>query len=281
LAKSKPQLPNVTDYLDFRVFLQDWFEAKKRFNSRYSHRVFVRMAGKKSPSLLKEVIEGKRKLSSGAMGGFVKALGLNGAEESYFSDLVALEQEKDVGLREKAWLRLSAKRRFSDATRLEGVSYAYLAHWYCPAIRELASSEKFRADPKWIAKQLRPPIPAALAKQALKTIVDLGLVKINEDGSAEVLEGSLVTPHEVAHMAAGAYHRQMLSLAVESVGRFGPEERHLQGVTVCVSPELIPKLKMELDAFQERILDLCDSAEGDPTQAFQLSLSLFPLSGTL
>ena len=39
------ELPKVFTYLDHRLFLRDWFEAKKALNHGYSYRVFARRAG--------------------------------------------------------------------------------------------------------------------------------------------------------------------------------------------------------------------------------------------
>jgi hypothetical protein len=40
----------------------------------------------------------------------------------------------------------------------------------------------------------------------------------------------------------------------------------------------MPRLKDELVAFQERLLALCDGAEGDSERVLQVQLSIFPLS---
>ena len=48
--------PSPYDYLDYRAFLGAWFEHKKQANPRFSHRMFARMAGQKSPSLLHHVL---------------------------------------------------------------------------------------------------------------------------------------------------------------------------------------------------------------------------------
>jgi hypothetical protein len=47
---------------------------------------------------------------------------------------------------------------------------------------------------------------------------------------------------------------------------------------VAIAPELLPRLKRELDQMQERILDLCDSSTQDRTQVLQVNLNLFPLT---
>ena len=65
---------------------------------------------------------------------------------------------------------------------------------------------------------------------------------------------------------------------IESIDRFPAEERHLLAATVSVPARLVDQLKRELDAVQERILDLCGRFDGDAEQVLQVHLVLFPLS---
>jgi uncharacterized protein (TIGR02147 family) len=70
----------------------------------------------------------------------------------------------------------------------------------------------------------------------------------------------------------------MLTLARDSIARLLGTERHLSAITVCIPKSLVPRLKEELDAFQERLLDLCDAEVDRAKQVHQLHLRLFPLS---
>ena len=97
-------------------------------------------------------------------------------------------------------------------------------------------------------------------------------------GKPEPVDVSLATPHEVAGLAARNYHDGMLGLARRSITDAAREERHLCAVTVCISPAILPQLKRELDAFQERLLDLCDGSDAPPEQVYQVHMALFPLS---
>lgn len=270
--------PDLFQYLDFRRFLGDWFAAKKAANPRYSHRAFARKAGQASPSLLHAVIAGKRNLTPATVAAFAAALGLDAAETEFFGALVDLGQAETPDARAAAWEKVRAAKRFREARRLDGDAVEYLSCWYYPAIRELATCAGFRADPEWIAATLRPRITPAQARKGLDLLLALGLLARRPDGGVEVTTTSLVTPHEVAALAVYEYHRGMLARAAEALSTAAPPERHYCGVTVAIPEALVPLLKRELDAVQERLLDLCDSAEGPRTRVYQLNLQLLPLS---
>ena len=78
--------PNVFDYVDYRAFLGDWISYKKSESETYSHRVFARRAGYSNPSLLGQIIQGKRNLTDKVFPGFMKVLNIRGEAREYFSD---------------------------------------------------------------------------------------------------------------------------------------------------------------------------------------------------
>jgi uncharacterized protein (TIGR02147 family) len=273
-----PERPNLFATLDHRAWLRDWFSWKRAVNRRFSHRVFARMAGQKSPSLLLLVIRGERSLTPRTTAAFIRALDLEPEEEAFFRLLVQLDAADKVEERNAIFLRIAASQRFKASRAIEGEGFRYLSHWYLPAIRELAACPGFQADPVWIARTLRPRIRPAEARAALDTLFALGMLVKSDDGEVTLADADLVTPHEVAGLAVHNYHRGMLARATDAIEAFRPHERHLGAVTVAVPNEKIPTLKAEIAAFQERVLALCDGIEAPSDRVMQLNLQLFPLS---
>lgn len=273
--------PDLYTYLDYRQFLADWFRARKTANPRYSHRLFARRAGQSSPSLLLHVIEGKRNLTPNTVTSFIAAMGLNDEDGAFFTALVQLAQAASPEDRTRAWELVRATRRFREARRIEGASVEYLSAWWHPAIRELATCAGFQRDPAWIASTLRPQITEAQAAESLALLMSLGLLAEGPNGSLVPTDASLVTPHEVAGMAVFNYHTGMIERAREALRDAPHAQRHFCGVTVAVAEDMLPRLKRELDQFQERLLDLCDAYEGPRGRVVQLNLQLVPLSDAL
>ena len=143
--------------------------------------------------------------------------------------------------------------------------------------RELAQRADFVADPAWVARQMQPRITPAQARDALETLFELGML-VEEEGRVRPADVSVATPHEVAGLAAHNYHQQMLDRARDAIEGADPEERHMLGITVAIPASLVPTLKAELDAVQERLLHLCDEHATEAERVYQLGLHLFPLS---
>ncbi len=273
--------PDVFAYLDHRTFLGDWFAWRKTENPRFSHRLFARLAGVKSPSLLSEVVKGRRNLTAATTDSFAKAMSLEAEEREFFTMLVDLDRAANDDERNAVWEQISAARRFQRARRIEGEAFRYLSRWYLPAVRELATSPSFRPDPAWVAGHLRPPITPEQAQDAIDTLRALGMLVQGPDGGVSVADVTVATPHEVTGLAVHNYHRGMLSRATDAIELFRPSQRHLGGITVAIPSGLLPRLKAELTRFQEHMLDVCDSAEGDRELVVQIGLQLFPLSAPL
>lgn len=274
------QPPKLIDYWDHRTFLSDWFAWKKTDNPRFSHRLFARLTGQSNPSLLLQIIQGKRNLTEDTLKAYIKAIGFDAEEAETFRLLVRLDQANTDDERTACFEALAASRRFDAARRIEGDSFRYLTRWYVVATRELALCPGFRPDPRWIAQTLRPRIDVAQAAEALEILQDLGMLVVGEDGTVTVHEQTLATPHEVMGLAVYGYHRAMLGLATSSMDRVDPAERHLGAVTIAVPEHLVPVLKDEVAKLQERLLHLADAAEA-PDRVYQATLQLFPLSGAV
>ena len=103
--------PELYSYLSYREYLADWFNARKAADARYSHRLFARRAGVSSPSLLKEVIAGRRNLTPATLEGFALALNLEGDDVGFFAALVQLDQAATDDERNTAWEQVASSRR--------------------------------------------------------------------------------------------------------------------------------------------------------------------------
>lgn len=272
--------PDLFAYLDHRAFLADWFAWKKTANRRFSHRVFSRLAGVRSPSLLLLVTKGDRNITANTLPGFIKALSLDPEEAAFFTLLVELDATDADDERTAIFQRIAATQRFRAAHPIEGESFRYLSRWYIPAVRELALCAGFRPDAAWISRVVRPAITEAQAQEALDTLIALRMLDVHKDGSVTVSDATLATPHEVIGTAVHNYHHGMLERSADAITAFRPFERHLGAVTVAVPADRVAELKEAVTAFQERFLDLCDGMADDADRVYQMNLQLFPLSTT-
>lgn len=268
---------DVFQYLDYRAFLRDHYLDRKARGRGFSYRVFSRRAGLRSPNYLKLVIEGERNLTPMMATRFAQACGLQEESASFFENLVAFNQAKNGREREECFARLTGYRRYRTVRRLDLKHAEYHAKWYLPAIRELAARADFRNDPDWIARSLAPVITIQQAKEALKTLLELGLLAEDEDGQLRQSEPLVSTGPELHQVYVAKYHRMMMRRAAASIELFSSDQRDVSSLTLCLGPDGIDRIKQRLRSFRRELLELSE-LEDDPQQVVQINFQAFPLS---
>ena len=174
--------PNIYSYLDHRIFLNDWFNAKKKENPRYSHRLFVRQTGQKSPSFLADIIKGRRNLTTDVAVTVCDVMKLSRRHRRFFLLLVDFHQAISDNEKASAWTEIASTQRFQEARKLEGEAFDILSQWEHSAIHQLARRSDFSLDPQWIAKNVSPNISPKQAKKAVEVLFGAGLLHRNAKG---------------------------------------------------------------------------------------------------
>jgi uncharacterized protein (TIGR02147 family) len=266
---------DVFRYLDYRRYLADYYSAKK--SRGFSYRAFSRAAGLGAPNYLKLVIGGQRNLTAAMAARFAAACGLSGEAAGYFAQLVEFNQARSVEQRNRSYARLVAFSRYRRGHKLEVAQAAYHATWYTPAIRELAASEGFREDPEWIAEALWPKIKASEAKQALDTLIALGLLERDPHGRLRQSAPVVSTGPETLGMHIANYHAEMMRRATAAMELVPAASRDVSALTFCVGPEGLARLKQRIREIRRELIELVE-AESERNQVVQLNLQLFPLT---
>lgn len=264
-------------YTDLKVYLRDHYDDQKRRRKSFSYRQFAAKA-QTAPSLYKEVVEGRRGLTAQAALKFARALGLESKAREYFLWMAKLAGGRTPEEKSSALARMGALRKKSAPRRLEPDQYEVFRDWHHCAIRELAALSTFREDPAWIADQLTPPIAQAQARRSLELLLSIGL--LGRDGKGRVVQTEPAFTGEDDRLSASVreYHRQMLTLARESLDRLPLPQREVGGATLCTSRKVRDQIRDRMRIFREEILSLVVEDSDPPEAVWQLHLSLFPLS---
>jgi uncharacterized protein (TIGR02147 family) len=269
--------PDVFDFDDYRAYLRAYYANKKASGRSFSLRVFSRLAGLTSSNYLKLVMDGDRNLGADVAERFASACGLEGARASYFVELVALQQAKTHAERERAYESLRGFRRFRKAHPLDEEYAAYHAHWYVPAVRELAARADFEADPKWIAGKLMPSITARQAARALRVLRELGLLVQDADGRLHQAHALVTTPDKPLGHHVVRFHRVMMERAAEALDLVPREQREMGSLTLCLNRAQLASLKAELVRVRGDMLRRY-TLEPDGKRVVQVNFQMFPLS---
>jgi len=275
---NQEQLPNVTEYLNYRQFLQDFYLTKKKGNASYSYRVFVNKGDLGSPSHLKMVIDGSRNLTLNTIPKYLNAIGFKKKVDSQFFELlVHYNQESNADQKIKYFNDIMALKRKQGLSLLEKHQFDLLAHWFYVAIYVLVDLENFKDDPEWISERLRKKVSVRQVRETLDALETLKLIERGENQRFRQVSGALSTADDLRHLSVHSYHKDMIELALESLTNDPSEVREFNGVTLKISKDKLPLLKEKIRTFRKEINELTSNMDG-LDQVYQLNVQLFPLT---
>lgn len=268
--------PDLFRYLDHRAFLIDWFSYLKREFPELSLRQIARNAGLAS-GYLPMILAGKRALSQEALSKLKSHLKLNRAELRYLELLRIVGESEDPDQRLGALAKLRRFESYKANHSREVELHRYLSKWFFVAIREMVLLKDFQEDPSWIHDRLRGRIAVGEIKSALAFLYENGLLEKNQDGRAQVTKKLLDCNEGVFKLSLGEFHRQILSLAENSIEQTPRSERVMRGHTAAIRMSDLEKIRDLLKETQTKIELICADAT-DADHVYHIELLAFPLS---
>jgi uncharacterized protein (TIGR02147 family) len=163
-------MPDIFSYCDYRIFLKDWFEDKKRINPAVSFRMIARQVGYRAPGYLSMLIQGKINMSLYMCLKFCSHMKLKKKECDYFQNMVLF---CDAASHEEKQIYFDKMISFKEvAVHIVGSQqYCYYEKWYHSAIRAILAYFPFRDEYDKIGKLLIPyfvQLHTPSGKQALR-----------------------------------------------------------------------------------------------------------------
>lgn len=269
-------LVRVFDYLDFRLFLRDWYRQEKAAK-RVSLRTFSRAAGFTSPNYFKLVMDGDRNLSDESAEKFAKALRLTKQETEFFKNLVCFTQARTHAEKDASYQGLLAAKPFQARQPIRKEQYAYYSAWYHPVVRELVTSDDFDGSLADLARRIRPAVTVTQVEKSVALLEKLGFIARAGDGRWLASSATVTTGPESDSLALTKYHQNLLDVAKRVIADVPPEERDVSALTLGVRRELLPELKRRIQNFRKEILDLV-AGETKSEDVVLLAVQLMPVT---
>lgn len=275
-VETKP--PNLFEYRDYRLYLQDWWEQRKKVDRHLSLRSFAQRAGYESFSLFRNIVGGVRNLTPHYLPGFQKALGLGSREREFFALLVEFTHSSTQDGRNALW---EVMRTFLplEERRLDERHREFWEHWYHPVVLQALFVLDVADDHSRLRQFLTPSIGAVEARRSIRLLADLGLIEPNGDGFWKPTGRSLVGGFEVGSHHIRRHQDAMIEKAREALDRFVPSRRLVVSETLSIPARAEPQLRHRIEAFRRELVEWVLAQEGED-QVVQINLQYFPLTQT-
>jgi uncharacterized protein (TIGR02147 family) len=272
---------NVFDYTDFRKYLSDYYDDKKKVNPWFSYQIIANKAGIKNKGFIYNIINGKKLLSKSNIFKLSQALGHSRYEAEYFENCVAFSQAEGVLERKNLLEKMNKAKNFgkaaSQAQLLRSDQYEFVSNWHHVAVRSIIGMYGFKGDYKRLAKMVNPPITVVQAKHSVQLLEKLGLINKGKNGEFAISEASLTTGKDVMSIAFQNFHFAATDLAKRAIAVFPLKKRNMTGLTLGISEKSYDRICDEIQNFQTKIMDIANADE-EANRVYQLNFHFFPMS---
>ena len=228
------------------------------------------------PGFLVHILQGSKHLSEDSIPRWVALLGLDTSEAVYFNQLVLFNRARSTREIQQHFQRLCELRDLS-MQEVSGKQYRYYLKWYIPAVRVLLLTFPFRGDLDDLARRLDPPIDAIQAKEAVDTILDLGLAEWNSEGALDPVSPFLTSGDRWTDQAVKAFQDQTMELARRSLNVHPREVREMSTLTLAIPASEINTLQEMVRDFRQKVLRWTAGLESSDC-VIQVNVAAFPMS---
>ena len=279
-------LPTLSDYMDYRLFLADFYRAKKaqtRLSIRpYSYAIFSAAADIKSPNYLKMIIEGKRNLSLDMVAKFAKACGLNKAQTDEFRLLVVFNQAEDPADRNYALKQLSEYRVEQKLKQgeLDRKIFEKVPNWIGWIIYALVDQQGVTFDVAQLKDLLRGKASESEINDALESLLKSGELTRNTSTNQIEKGKPNEAPEEIPTALVRKLQMQLMYLGLESLYQDAATEREFGALTLALTAKEFEEIKFKLRQMRKALHkeNAIARMNSKGERVYQLNLQLFPVS---
>jgi uncharacterized protein (TIGR02147 family) len=267
-------MPDIYSYLDYRDFLREAYEERRKVQPIFSYRYIGNKVGMDN-SYLTRLFQKKVHIGTAAIAKMASIYALTAAQEEFFNCLIGFN---------KARTEAEARTFHDQLLRLRGVGYrtvheeqqVYFSRWIHVALRCLVGFQAFDGDYDRLGSLLVPSVPGDEVKQSLFLLERLGMIRRNLDGF-EVLDTHLHSGNEWTSNAILGFQKESIALAADALVNQHSSVRDISTMTMDINLASLGEVRTLVREFQENMARIVDSS-GPSNCVYQLNVQLFPLS---
>jgi len=268
-------LSDITEYWDYRDYLRDWYENKKRANSLFSYRAMA-MRLEMDTSQLFRILAKEQHYPVRRMPGLMKVLDLKRRQISCFEILVRYNRAKSE-TEKKSLLDILLSKKGINGQKLRSAQLAMFQKWYISPIRCMVGAGLYHGNDGSLCKLLDPPITEREFQEGIEILLTLGLIEKRPGGRYGISDNHLSTGEVPGSAVIRQYHRITLEQAIRSLDMIAPTERHMSTLTLAVDREAFLEVQEMLRECRRQIQKRIEEAK-HPDRVLQVAIALFPVT---
>ena len=270
-------MKRIYSYFDYQKYLRDYYEEKKLENEFISFR-YMGKHMELDPGFLLKVIQGKHHLAKRSIAPVCKFFKFSEQESQYFEVLVSYNKAKSSSDIKLYFEQLMALRE-TNSRPVEEWQYSFYQKWYHSAIHALLSIYEFKGNYKELASLLTPSISARQARESIRLLKKIGMVRGEKDGIYYPADTFVTSGDRWQSVAIHNFQKETINLSAQALDLHPKEIRDISTVTVALSIKDLPEIRERIRNFRKSILML--ENDNKPDTVFQINIQVIPLTNTL
>lgn len=267
----------IFDYLNYRKYLSDYYDHRKKESSHFSLRSFGRMVNIDA-SYLSKILKEQRHIAPRSIDVVADYLKFNGARKRYFKNLIEFNKSINEESRREIFEKLLSMRS-SHTKNLDESQFAYYQKWYYTALRNLLEFYPFYEGDDYakLGAQLSPPISASSAKNSINLLKTLNLIKKDDTGRYVLTDYSISSGESWSSLAVTDFQQETIKLSYESLKRHKKEDRNISTVTMNITENEFSLISDLIKNLRSNVINVANCVE-NPDRVMQLNIQMIPLS---
>ncbi len=270
-------MKEIYEYLNYRIFLNDYYLFRKSERASFSLRFFGDKIGIDA-SYLSKIFKEERHISAKSQATLCEYLKLSDEEERYLLVLILFNKAKKEEERSLYFEKLLSLRP-TKQKNLEQSQYHFYSQWYYAALRAVLEFYPFYEGDSYrlLGEQLSPAIGAVQTKEGVELLLKLDLIYISDEGKYLLSDKAISTGDTWRSIAITNYQKKVIELSSESLARHSKEHRDISTVTMNITQKEFKIVQTMLKEFRSSVIEFANEVE-DPNQTYQLNMQMIPLS---
>lgn len=266
---------NIFEYTDFRKYLTDYYEDRKKENPRFSYRLLTLKSGLNSGNFAK-MLKGERNLTIESAIQLARVLKLSKRERDYFQTMILFCQSKTHEDKRQYFEELLTFKE-SAVCILDSKNYLFYEKWYYTAVREaLAFFPLSENNFAVLGKNIIPSISEKQVAEAIDLLLNLNLIEKDQNGLYRRTNMLLSTGNDIRSITLNNFVINTMRLAEQAINT-GLKETNLSSVSFSISDKVFSEVQEEIRTCRRRIMEIAQNCNS-PNRVFQLNVQLFPMT---
>jgi len=284
------QAPNVTEYMDYRKYLADFYafrrEQTKKDLRPYNYQMFSAAANIKSPQYLRLIIDGKRNLSDDMIGKFSKALHLNREHTEELKSLVHYTQATDPSERNR-FLKDLMEKRVSQKIKsgeIDSKAFEKIPGWVAWILYSMTDVKGVNFEISQLKQLLGEKATQDEIQEALNKLLESGqLVRDPETQEIKKSRPLMENADNIPVALVRKLQAELQYLGMESLFQDDPTDREFGTVTLSMTEKEFEEIKFKLRQMRKQMTKDNSIARSQSAgeRIYQLNIQLFPVTKKL